>query len=207
MNDPIAFFAVKEEAAFVDAKRLRSLVTGMGAQNASEKAASMLTLWNPSHVFTCGFAGGLDPELKFGTVVCSLDEKGTPFADVLRSMSVREVAFHCADNVAVTKEDKALLRKQTEADAVEMESSHIQMVCRERGVRCDVIRVISDAANEDLPLNFAEMMTTDYRMRWGKLFFHLAIHPSAVPRLMRFQKQLKQAANNLGDVLNQLVAA
>jgi hypothetical protein len=123
----------------------------------------------------------------------------------VKSLKIPEVRFHCADQVAVTKSDKALLWNETRADAVEMESSHIQMVCRQRGIRCDVIRVVSDSAEEDLPLDFSKLMTADHRMRWGKLFFHLSTHPTLIPRLMRFQKQLKRSARRLAEALHQVV--
>lgn len=206
MNPPVAFVAVKEEAAFIDSTRLRVLVTGMGGAQATARAGSLLTLWNPGHVFTCGFAGGLNPELRTGTVVYSTDADGSPYERRLQASGAVRSTFHCAARVAVTVREKRELRDATGADAVEMESSFIQRVCRDRGIRCDVVRVISDAADEDLPLNFNELMTADHRMRWGKLFLHLAAHPGAVPRLMKFQKRLKQAAQNMAAVLNGIVA-
>ena len=72
-------FALKEESrAFqrlaVACADLHVLHTGIGKRNAESAIRKALAEQSPILVLTCGFAGGLNPELAVGTVVFSVDE-------------------------------------------------------------------------------------------------------------------------------------
>src|SRR5690349_4870484 len=71
-------FAIKEEARpFQDQLRERSevktLVTGMGPLNAEKGIRAALPAQRPGLVLTCGFAGGLKPDLPAHTLVFAAD--------------------------------------------------------------------------------------------------------------------------------------
>ena len=51
------------------------------------------------------------------------------------------------------------------------------------------MRVILDTANEDLPLDFNQLMTADQKMSYGKLALALVKSPGKVGALLRLQKQ------------------
>ncbi len=179
---------------------LRVLTTGMGVENARQAIADALHAARPSLVLTCGFAGGLDPALPLGALILDAD-KGFPLVSTLTAAGARTGTFHCADHVAVTAAQKAALRRSTGADAVEMESSVIRSACRERGIPSATVRVISDTAGEDLPLDFNQLMTEDYRMDFLKLAGQLVRSPGKIPELMRFQKRVSFAADRLAETL------
>lgn len=205
MNPSILFcFAVKEEAKFVQTRNsARLLVTGMGQKNAAAQLRDELASTRPSLVLTCGFAGGLHPELKLSDIVFEADAE-SGLAEKLLALGAKQVRFHCADCVAVTRAEKEALWKSTGADAVEMESSIIRKICREQNIPSATVRVISDAAGEDLPLDFNALMTPDYKINFAKLALKLVGAPQKIPQLMRFQKQTIAAARRLADVLNQI---
>ncbi len=179
-------------------------VTGMGRENAARGSEKALEI-RPGMVLTCGFAGGLDPALPGGTVVFDADP-GFPLVDRLAAAGAVAVRFHCADHVAVTVAEKAALRRSTGADAVEMESSVIRAMCRERGIPSATVRVVSDAAGEDLPLDFNALMTPGMDLHFGKLAWCLVRSPGKIPELLRFQKRVSRAAEQLAQTLVQLLA-
>ncbi len=179
-------------------------VTGMGRENAARGSEKALEI-RPGMVLTCGFAGGLDPALPGGTVVFDADP-GFPLVDRLAAAGAVAVRFHCADHVAVTVAEKAALRRSTGADAVEMESSVIRAMCRERDIPSATVRVVSDAAGEDLPLDFNALMTPGMDLHFGKLAWCLVRSPGKIPELIRFQKRVSRAAEQLAQTLVQLLA-
>jgi len=200
-------FAVKEEAKFFPKAgdpKIRILVTGMGRRNAEQAVRRAIAAERPDLVLTAGFAGGLNPDWSTGTVV--FDAEGQPaLTNALLAAGARPGRFFCSDKVATTTEEKRALRRQTSADAVEMESEAIVAVCREQRIPAATIRVILDAAAEDLPLDFNALMDENKALDSRKLALVLIKSPCLIPRLLRLQKQSRAAAQRLAAVLERIV--
>jgi adenosylhomocysteine nucleosidase len=198
-------FAVSQEAKpFQRMIRGRSdvhvLLTGMGAHNATQALRDALETIQPGRVFTCGFAGALNPSLQIGDVV--FGAKVLPnIAQRLQAAGTKQVVSACAERVAITAVEKCALRVQTNADVVEMESAIIERVCREAGVECITLRAISDTAHEDLPLDFNALMTTEQKLNPAKLALAILRRPQRIPALLRLGKNSSIAAEKLGKVL------
>jgi adenosylhomocysteine nucleosidase len=202
-------FALKEEAgAFrkiaVEKSGVSILLTGIGRANAEKSVREFLSKNSPQLVLTCGFAGGLDPELKIGDVIFEIPEPST-FNLQPSTFNAKPVKFFCADRIATTVAEKKKLREETGADAVEMESAAIHAVCRERGLPCVTVRVISDTAGEDLPLDFNALAKPDKSLDFGKLALAIVKSPGKIGALMELQKKTNFAAERLADVLSQIV--
>lgn len=198
-------FAVKEEAApfrafATNRPDIRMLVTGMGTQNTRKAFAAALAEGRPRMVITCGYAGGLNPALPPEALVLDADT-GFPLTQKLIEAGGRLGTYHCATTVAITMQEKSALFAQTKCDAVEMESGIIRQMCAEQGIPSATFRVISDAAHENLPLNFNEFMTPEMTMDFGKLAWTLMKCPGKIPELMRFGNRVKSSAKKLGDAL------
>ncbi|HEY1661173.1 MAG TPA: hypothetical protein VGI03_02030 [Verrucomicrobiae bacterium] len=210
-------FALKEEAApfqkiAAGKSGVSVLITGIGRQNAENSLCKFLaggtsapanSNTSPNLVFTCGFAGGLNPDLKIGDVVFeSSDER---LRSKLTAAEVRPAKIFCADRIAITVTEKKKLRNETHADAVEMESAAIHAICAEHDIPCATVRVISDTANEDLPLDFNALAKPDKNLDMGKLFLAIAKSPGKIGALMELQKKTKFAAEQLAGVLAKIV--
>jgi hypothetical protein len=226
-------FALKEEAApfrkiIAGKSGVSTLVVGIGRQNAERSLRKFLadaggagtpasrsksepskqtetsgTPATPSLVLTCGFAGGLNPDLKLGDALFeTADEK---LSSRILTSGAKEARFLCADRIAVTVGEKKTLRDQTGADVVEMESAAIHDVCREQGIPCATVRVISDTAGEDLPLDFNALVKPDKNLDFGKLFLAIARSPGKIGALIQLQKKTSFAAQQLSTVLERVI--
>ena len=234
MNSILVCFALKEEATPFRSGLRRGhhvsiLLTGIGRQNAEKSLREFLNSrrsrgetqikekletphivsHEPDLVLTCGFAGGLNPDLKLGEVVFELagpaanDQK---WVVNLTASGAKPAKIFCADHIATTVAEKKKLRDETGADAVEMESAAIHAVCRDRGIPCATVRVISDTASEDLPLDFNALSKPDKNLDFGKLFLAIAKSPGKIPALMQLQKKTRFAAEQLAGVLAKIIS-
>ncbi len=202
-------FALKEEAAafrklMAGRTDFSILITGIGKANSERALRHFLQTASPNRVFTCGFAGGLDPKLQTGDVVFATAD--STLTDALKKAGARSATFACVDRIATTVFEKQLLRANTQADAVEMESEVIHAVCRERGISCATVRVISDTAQEDLPLDFNQLSNPDQSLNFGKLALAIAKSPGKIPALLQLGRNTKHAAAQLAGTLHRVLA-
>src|SRR5258706_9610716 len=198
-------FAVEQEAKFFSYPGMEVLITGIGRENAERRLHAALKRSGYQLVLSCGFAGGLNPYLTTGTVVFATDEDAglTP---TLLAAGACPVRFHCTNRVATTVEEKRELWESTGADAVEMESQIIRAICRAHEIPSATIRVISDGANENLPLDFNVFMTAEQTLNYAKLVLSLLTSPAKIPAMLRLQRQTQLAARNLAGVLTRVMA-
>jgi len=199
-------FAVREEGHFYrPGAGTEVLYTGMGAANARKALSKYLHEERPDHVFSAGFAGGLDPMLRLGTVV--FNSQDAAISKTLEKQGARGCNFLWTEKVAVTVAEKNRLRADSGADAVEMESQVIGDICRETNIPCSIVRVISDTALEDLPLDFNQVMTQGKRINFPKLALSIIISPGRIPKLIAFRKRTIFAAEKLGTALSELTGS
>jgi nucleoside phosphorylase len=237
MRPTLVCFALNEEAApfqemAAGKTEISTLITGIGRKNAEKSVREFLaggasvlasrqhaltsqnrlagTLAPPELVLTCGFAGGLNPELKLGEVVFELSDSEirnpqSAIRNHLLAAGAKPAKFFCADRVAITVAEKKKSRAETGADAVEMESAVIHTICCEREIPCATVRVILDIASEDLPLDFNALARPDMTLDYGKLALAIARSPGKIGALQRLQKNCRFAADQLADVLAKLI--
>lgn len=198
-------FAVKEEMKFFPGgEGIRRYITGMGRDNAEQFIAQAIAEIRPRLVLTCGFAGGLNPILKSSEVLFQTEE-GTPLYDELKKAGATPVSFFCARRVAITSEEKQRLWRGTGLDAVEMESESIRDVCRQHDIPSATIRVVSDTALEDLPLDFNTLMSPAHKINYSKLTWALVRAPFKLAELLAFQQKTVDAAKALGEYLTKVL--
>ena len=208
---PLITFAVNAEANptrhQLQQQRInhRMLITGIGpcaARTSITRALDQAS--RPPRVLTCGFAGGLNPTLPLGQLVFDADP-AFPLAQALMPIGARPASFLASDRILATAADKAAARQLSGADVVEMESFVIRQLCRERDIPSATLRVISDTAQEDLPLDFSRFLSDSGAFRYDQLLAALCRAPGRIPALIRFQRQTRQAARPLAAGLGTLL--
>ena len=202
-------FALDEEAGPFRNRALSHsditiLITGIGRKNAETALRGYLEKHLPRLVLTCGFAGGLNPDLTIGDVVFmtgynALEER-------LDNAGAKLAQFVTTSCISTTTTQKKDLRAVTGADVVEMESGPIMAICRESRIPCAMVRVISDTAHEDLPLDFNTLAKSDMSVDYGKLLWAVAKSPLKIGGLMRLHKHTRLAAERLAAVLEDFIS-
>ena len=131
-------------------------------------------------IVSTGFCGALDPALRIGDIV--------------------EGSLVCADRVAVTAAEKAALRRQTGASAVDMESAAVAETARQWNVPFRSVRAVSDIAAEDMPLDFNLYRDARGQFSRSRIAFAALKKPfTAIPALMRLDRNCRIAADSLGE--------
>jgi adenosylhomocysteine nucleosidase len=99
-----------------------------------------------------------------------------------------------------TEADKALLFRQTRAEAVDMESLAIAEVARDRGLPFIAVRVIVDTASDTLPRAVTAAADNEGHLRIGRLLGALARTPGELPALIRLGQRYRAANRSLAAV-------
>jgi len=160
----------------------------------------------PDLCISSGLAGGLRPDLEVGTVVVARE---VLLVNGGQRLTSRPLLVQLAEKTGAKAVDTFLTStsvvcdaktKQTMApfgDVVEMESFQVLRIARDAGVPALSIRAISDAADEDLPLDFGQTIGADGQIRYGRLILQAGLRPQTVPAMVRFGRRSQRAALNL----------
>ena len=144
-------------------------------------------------IVSTGFCGALDPALRIGDIIVS----GQPVRSHRRFVQGEILSV---DRVAVTAVEKRDLRERTGALAVEMESAAAAAKAREWGIPFRCVKVVSDEAAEDLPLDFNLYRDPAGRFSRGRIAVAAMLRPFTVmPGLLRLDRNCREAAQSLGE--------
>jgi nucleoside phosphorylase len=217
-EDPTVF-----QARVGDAE-VTALLTGIGPRIAKLSTGILLAGLESEHMFdlciSTGLAGALKPGYAAGDILAASsiarEEKNLllPRGELPAHPRCLELAGDCgarivqrfrtSDHLILTACEKSLLAET--ADAVEMESFDILNEALSRGIPGIAIRAVGDSADEDLPLDFNQAVTPEGRISRGRIFTALLKRPMALPGLLRFARQSRDAAIALADYLDCYVA-
>jgi nucleoside phosphorylase len=189
------------------------LLTGMGRDSAISSLKSV-----PCGIYdlciSTGLAGALDPCLNLKEiVVCSAAETLDQSCKALSESELLDLATSCgakpvekfltSEAIVATADEKILLQRS--ASVVEMETAHVMTAAAQAGVPGLGLRVISDLARQDLPLDFSQITDLRGHVKFGPLLKELALHPHKFPLLVRFGNQSRSAALSLADYLDAFI--
>jgi adenosylhomocysteine nucleosidase len=204
------------------------LMSEIGAAGFAEKLSQRLAANRYDELIVTGLAGGLDERLKVGDVVVydsciritgaavksGAEEKQLIKCDAQLSASVCErlnsqgmphqrIVGLTVDRIIVSAADKRALNRRYGAAAVDMETYQALVICAQAGLPATAVRVVSDAANDDLP-DFNRALDPRGRISGLRAALAMIRSPVAAGRfllnLRRAMRSLKQIA---GAVLGQ----
>lgn len=199
----------------IDGAEIGVVLTGVGPQPARLAAFEVMMAEPLDICVSAGLAGALQAEHLPSEIVAargvwSEEESGTIRSDELLvhwagECGAKTVEKLCtSDHLVLTAREKA--RLGVFADAVEMESFEVLKEARAWNVRAVAVRAISDAASEDLPLDFTGLVGARGEMRIFRLLREIARRPGSWPALARFGHQSRRAAASLTLFLDRYMA-
>lgn len=160
----------------------------MGKVNNAITAQLLASNFNIDMIVSIGFAGAVDESLKIGEVVVSIKAIQHDFGTIKpygfiweKSPEIGESGdistkrwfvlkgypygtIVSGDQFIASEEKREWLKKKFDALAVDMGAASIYEVCKQNGIRCLFIRVISDSADIEGRINFnSSVQSGDYR--------------------------------------------
>ena len=138
----------------------RAAAAGVGRARAEAAARSGIAHQNPRLVVSIGYCGALDPTLKTGDVLTA-DAVLAPNGMRYTTEPLGEPAGTLAtvDGVLLTAAAKGELRQRTGAAIADMEAAGVAAACAVAGVPFAAVKVVTDAAGEDLPAGLGPFLT------------------------------------------------
>ena len=199
------------------------LLTGMGPDAAAHAMGLMMRMADDDRHFdiciSSGLAGSLDAQLVPDNIIAPralvaenlhADQTSEQLSvdSELHEQAVKSGAI-CSNCLLTT--DRVLVKMDhkrncaSRAQSVDMESFEIVKQALAWGARGVVVRAISDAADEDLPINFNLTISSDKQISIPKVLVQLAKNPLALPALIRFGQRSRKAAESLAAFLDQYI--
>lgn len=218
---PAQWGTVQAHVANISSAQIGVVLTGAGPKQARLRAAEAMR-GESDAIDLCissGFAGALRESYEVGQVLAARSvfsetveaeaqskilwssEALVSFAEECGATVVDQ--FYSAQHVVSRAEEKKCLAKL--ADAVDMESFEVMLVANASGVPAVAIRSVSDAAHEDLPLDMDGVFSSEGQVSIPRVLGQVALHPTALPGLIRLGEQSKRAAESLAQFLNRYI--
>jgi adenosylhomocysteine nucleosidase len=142
----------------VGGRRVAWCVGGVGRARAERATRLLVDGHRPTALISPGFAGGLDPALARGCIVHPSAVRG-PGDDSRRQLAGEGgPLLVTVDSIVRTAAEKQTLAAETGAAIVDMETLAVADVAFRAGLSCHGVRVISDAAGDELPHDIGRLI-------------------------------------------------
>jgi len=186
------------------------LLTGVGFANARQAVRTALD-WRPDICVSSGLAGSLRNEIEIAQVCAAREvvelETGRKIIADAELLSIAEARkatiiekLLTSGEMVLSAEGKSRLGKM--AEAVEMESFAVMNEAAALGVPSIAIRTISDAADENLPMDFGKVLDESGTVQVYKVAKEIARAPHKVPAVIRLARRSSAASKRLAEFLD-----
>lgn len=174
---------------------------GIGAKPARRAAEAVIALFTPEIVYSVGFAGALDPQLRIGDVI---RPRRVINAGDASSVSLNEGDGMLVSFASVASSDqKKKLRDSFGAQAVDMEAASVLRAADAHAIAFGAIKAISDESDFDFP-ETERFVNSEGRFSEVKFAVFAAMRPWIWRRVFRLAKNSNRAARSLCSYLTRL---
>ena len=221
---PLPLVGLKALGCQVNGHDFLLVESGIGFDNATRAAAIMLRDGRPDLMISTGFCGGITAELQVGDVVVAkniistnvegFEEIAVSLSDVGRNFVTRQAGegrrivggtFVSASVVTSKVPLAAMLAGQYPNAVVEMESGAIAVIAAKNNIPLLALRVVSDAADEELGFSLDEFCDSELRrICIHKVLLTVLRKPRIIPQLVRLSRSSRRAAKSLTAALSRL---
>jgi adenosylhomocysteine nucleosidase len=146
----------------------RLIVCGIGKVNAAAAAQRAVSEYGADLIVNAGLAGGFGAGMEAGdvyevsaaveydfdraklngTAVGVLDEYDTPYLEVETTGAFPAAVLATGDRFNDSENDYSLIRDELKASLRDMEGAAIAHVCRKNGVRCRMVKCVTNVAGK-----------------------------------------------------------
>ena len=179
--------------------------TGVGEKVCRQRMGRFLQGRQFDHLISAGFAGALSDQLHVGDLLFARNFSTVDLSEsrlFLSGLSIHAADLLTAPSMIESAEERNKIAQTTGAAAAAMETEFIARACAERGIPLLSLRVISDTPRKPFPAP-AKVLFDVERQRTGveNLALYLLQHPSAIPRLIAFARNIAQAREILAKAI------
>ena len=158
-----------ERAGKLDGREVVIVESGVGPAAAARATKAVIEFYQPRWVVSAGFAGALHEDLRRGHVLMAdsvADESGEPLSvgikltpEVLASTKgLHTGRLLSVDRLIRRADERRKLHEQHAALACDMETFAVAQVCRDLNTRLLSVRIISDAIDDELPVEIEHLL-------------------------------------------------
>jgi hopanoid-associated phosphorylase len=200
---------LESEAKIVRKRLTLNVVCSGGDPARAAWLAQTLIANGATSLMSIGIAGGLNPDLKPGTLIVA-DEVVTDYgrypavSTCARSIKAQVGRIYAGLDIVADTAKKSDLFARTGAQAVDMESGAVARVAYETSIPFIGIRAIADPAWHGLPSAALLKLTTDGRPRLGAVFWSVLTKPGQIPALITTARETGEALESLRNACRRL---
>lgn len=186
------------------------VVGGVNAEHARRACQLLIDGHRPRLIVSAGFAGAVAPGIVRGTAVRPrrVVRQGSEPIDLAADESdERLLTIVSVDRVVPSVEEKRRLAEEMAADVVDLETWEIASTARASGVPCLCLKVISDAAADELPAEVAGLAeaASPWR-RLGAALRTVSRRPAAVADLWTLWERAVVDSRTLAGELERTIS-
>lgn len=189
-------------------------IEASGATKEGAKAAlNRLIAAHVTSIVSFGFAAGLDPLIKAGTIllpnVIHVEGKDYVADPALRlklgaeKSRIKVGALLHSDEIITASVEKQKLFEQTGCVALDMESGIVAQYCEDHQIPFAVLRVVCDSAARDLPPLACLALSRDGNLNTPKMMKSLISNPTQITGLIKLGLDAGVAYKKLNSFVHQ----